>query len=232
MKDIHGQAILDYHNGERNSRLYINNSYGEPEEMPIEAYFKGYDEFSEMDQRALDLCYGKTLDIGAAAGNKALALQAMDKEVYALESSPGCIETMKSIGIKHVMEEDYKKHHGKYDTILLMMNGLGIAGTLNEIPEFLRTCKNLLNPGGQIVLDSSDIKYLYEEYPDIEVPYPYYGDIQYQYEYKGEQGDWFDWVYTDQDMLGQIVADSGLTLEVQMEDEYDQYLAVINNYSL
>ena len=126
-----------------------------------------------------------------------------------------------------VILEDYKVHDGKYDTLLLLMNGIGIAGTLNEIPEFLNSCKRLLNPGGQIILDSSDIKYLYEDNPDIEVPYPYYGDIQYQYEYKSHKGEWFDWVYADRDMLGQIVADADMNMEIITEDEFDQYLAKI-----
>tara|TARA_R110002096_G_scaffold8763_1_gene35660 strand:+ start:401 stop:1093 length:693 start_codon:yes stop_codon:yes gene_type:complete len=230
VKDIHGQAILDYHQGDRQSKLFINNPYGEPEEMPVEVYFRSAEDFSEIESKAMSLCSGKILDIGAAAGSNVLALQNEGKEAYALELSPGCIEVMKARGISNVIFEDYKKHTGKYDTLLLLMNGIGIADTLNEIPEFLKICNKLLNPAGQIILDSSNIKYLYEEDPDIEVPYPYYGDIRYQYEYKGNQGEWFDWVYADQEMLSHIVEDAGLHIEIIIEDEFDQYLAKITGF--
>ena len=228
MIDIHGQAILDYLNGERDSKLLINNKYGEPEEMPLEVYFRNQEAFTEIEKTAITLCKGKILDIGAAAGDKVLALQNDGKDVTALELSKNCATAMEKQGISNVILEDYKIHAEKYDTLLLLMNGIGIASTLNEIPEFLTTCKGLLNPGGQIILDSSDIKYLYEDNPDIEVPYPYYGDIQYQYEYKGQKGKWFDWVYADRDMLGQIVSDADMKMEVITEDEYDQYLVRIN----
>ena len=230
MTNIHGQAILDYHQGDRQFKLFINNTYGEPEEMPVEVYFRSIDDFSEIETKALSLCYGKILDIGAAAGSHVLALQNEGQEAYALELSPGCVEVMKARGISNVIFEDYKKHAGKYDTLLLLMNGIGIANTLNEIPEFIKICKGLLNQGGQIILDSSDIKYLYEEDPDMEVPYPYYGDIRYQYEYKGQVGEWFDWVYADQEMLTQIVEDAGLKIEIIVEDEFDQFLARITGF--
>lgn len=224
MIDIHGQAILDYQNGDRESKLYINNKYGETEEMPLDVYFRTPDSFTEIEKTAISLCSGKILDIGAAGGDKVLALQNVGKDVSALELSNHCATAMEKQGISNVIIEDYKIHTEKYDTLLLLMNGIGIAGTLNEIPEFLTTCKGLLNPGGQIILDSSDIKYLFEENPDIEVPFPYYGDIQYQYEYKGQKGEWFDWVYADRDMLGQIVSDADMKMEVMIEDEFDQYL--------
>lgn len=230
MKDIHGQAIVDYHNGNTKSKLIINNSYDDPEEMPVEVYFRTPEQFPELEKKALSACSGKILDIGAAAGANVLALQEAGQEVYALELSEGCVDTMRQRGVKNVILEDYRQHRQKYDTLLLLMNGIGIAGTLNEIPDFLKTCRGLLNPGGKIILDSSDIKYLYEDNPDFEVPYPYYGDIRYQYEYEGKQGEWFDWVYADQEMLGQIVEDAGLTLEVLFEDEYDQFLAKISGF--
>jgi SAM-dependent methyltransferase len=227
VRDIHGQAILDYYNHDRQSKLFINNKYGEPEEMPLDVYFRTEDSFTEIEKTAISLCTGKILDIGAAAGDKVMALQKLGKDVSAIESSKRCVDVLNAQGISMVILEDYKVHDGKYDTLLLLMNGIGIAGTLNEIPEFLNSCKRLLNPGGQIILDSSDIKYLYEDNPDIEVPYPYYGDIQYQYEYKSHKGEWFDWVYADRDMLGQIVADADMNMEIITEDEFDQYLAKI-----
>lgn len=229
LKDPHGQAILDYYKGKQEIKLVLGNSYGEPEEMPVEAFFTEPDEFSEIERTAMTHCRGKVLDIGAAAGAHALFLQAFEAPIYALDNSPGCAETMRLSGVKKVIQEDYQIHKGNYDTILLMMNGLGIAGKLEGVPKLLSRCRDLLNPGGHIVFDSSDISYLYEE--GVEKPDGYFGEVRYRYEYNGQNGDWFDWVYVDQTMLQSIVAKEGLEMEVILtDDQTDQYLGIISGF--
>lgn len=193
--------------------------------MPVEVFFREELDFSTIEHLAIMECKGKVLDIGAGAGAHSLALQGLGFDVSALEYSPGCVEVMKQSGVNKVLFEDYRKHNAKYDTLLLMMNGLGIVGKLAEIPAFLKKCKTLLNPNGQILLDSSDISYLYEE--GIQRPKGYFGEVQYQYEYQGEKSDWFDWVYVDQDKLSEIVRKEGFAIEILMTDESDQYLAAI-----
>lgn len=223
MKDIHGKAIRDYYQNKITGPLILHNSYGEPEEMPVEVFFRDQLDFSTIEHLALMECKGKVLDMGAGAGAHALVLQALGFETYALESSPGCAEVMKNSGVKNVLLEDYRLHIGKYDTLLMLMNGIGLAGTLAELPSFLSKCKKLLNPGGQILFDSSDISYLYEE--ELQRPAGYFGDIQYQYEYKGEKGDWFNWVYVDPHKFQEIAQAEGFVFEVLTADENDQYLA-------
>ncbi|UXP32347.1 SAM-dependent methyltransferase [Reichenbachiella agarivorans] len=225
MKDLHGQAILDYYKKEESSLLLLHNSYGEPEEMPVEVFFREPEDFSELENCAIAHCYRKVLDLGAGAGAHSLLLQALDFEVTALDNSPGCVETMRQSGIQHIVDTDYRIHKAQYETVLLLMNGLGIAGKLSEVKSLLLHCKSLLVEGGNIILDSSDISYLYEE--GLEMPKDYYGEIRYRYEYKGEMGEWFDWVYVDQNTLTQIVHDCGMEIEILMTDENDQYLAKI-----
>ncbi|MGL1886561.1 MAG: class I SAM-dependent methyltransferase [Reichenbachiella sp.] len=226
MKDVHGHAILDFYKGVFKAPLLLHNSYGAPEEMPVEVFFRDPDELSELENTAITNCRGTVLDLGAGAGAHALLLQSFECDITALDNSPGCIETMTLSGMNNVVEQDYKKHKSKYDTILLLMNGLGIAGTLNGVEELINQCKKLLNEGGQILVDSSDISYLYND--GLEKPDSYFGNIKYQYEYKGSKGEWFDWVYVDQDSLSEITKRMGLDLEILFEDENDQYLAKIN----
>lgn len=225
MKDLHGQAILDYYKKEPHSPLLLHNSYGEPEEMPVEVFFREHEDFTELENTAISECSGTVLDLGAAAGAHALFLQALEFDVTALDNSPGCIDCLQMSGMKKYVNQDYRKHKGQYDTVLLLMNGLGIAGTLDEVPNLLKQCKKMLNKGGQILLDSSDISYLYEE--DIQKPEGYFGEVRYQYEYKNQRGDWFDWVYVDQNKLKEITDSIGLKLEIIFTDENDQYLARI-----
>ena len=228
MKDIHGQAILDYYNGERNEPLILHNSYGEPEAMPVEVFFREPIDFTDLENQAISECRGKTLDIGAGAGAMSLLLQGLEFDVTAIENSPGCIETMKALGVRQVIDEDYAVHHGKYDTLFMSMNGIGIIGKLDKLGSFFKNAKNLLNPSGQIVLDSSDIEYLYQD--DLAKPDHYYGEVSYCYEYKGTKGEWFDWVYIDSETLKKEVLKMGLNFEKIEQTNTDQYLARITNF--
>jgi hypothetical protein len=130
---------------------------------------------------------------------------------------------MQKSGVRNCLFADYKTHQGKYDTILVLMNGLGLAGKLNEVPSFLNRCLSLLNPGGQLLFDSSDISYLYEE--GLVKPAEYYGELRYQYQYGTSRGDWFDWVYVDQKTLKDIASSLNLQLEILYTEDTDQYLA-------
>lgn len=223
--DVHGKAIRDYYQRKFSGPLLLHNSYGEPEEMPVEVFFRDKLDFTTLEHLALMECTGKVLDIGAGAGAFSLELQGLGFEVFALENSPGCVEVLKQSGIKNVISEDYRYHSGQYDTLVLQMNGLGIAGTIREIPAFLKTCRALLKPKGQILVDSSDIQYLYEDAPLP--PTGYYGEVRYSYEYQSEKGDWFNWVYVDPKTLAPIVSSAGMHLDILHQDENDQYLARI-----
>lgn len=226
LKDIHGRAIRDYYQKKAPARLTLHTSYGQSEEMPVAVFFREEEDLSVLENLALIECQGKILDIGAGAGAHALMLQARSMEVYAMENSPACVEVMRQSGVVHVIAQDYRMHHQRYDTLLVLMNGLGLAGKRSSVCPFLKKLSGLLNPGGQILIDSSDISYLHEDgdwVPDQE----YFGNIRYQYEYRGSKGDWFDWVYMDQQALSQEVAQAGMHLEVLHTDENDQYLARI-----
>jgi len=128
MKDIHGKAILAYYLGDRTTRLKLHNSYGPIDIMPIDVFFKEAEDFSDLENMALSHCRGTVLDIGAAAGTHALFLQSFGANVTALDSSSGCVETMKRSGVQQVIQQDYRQHQAAYDTLLLLMNGIGIDG--------------------------------------------------------------------------------------------------------
>lgn len=225
MEDLHGKAIYDYYKGDHGSLLMVNNTYGEPEEMPIDYFFRDQEDFSDLENMAISMCYGKILDIGAGAGAHSLFMQALEIDISAIEKSPGCISTLEQSGMKQLFHGDFQGHQGKYDTLLVLMCGLGIIGKLDNLSQFLNTCKGLLNEGGQILVDSSDITYLYED--GLQKPAHYFGELSFQYEYKNEKGEWFDWVYIDQDTLKEKVSQQGLQIEILFNDDSDQYLARI-----
>jgi SAM-dependent methyltransferase len=222
LKDIFGQALFDYFKNAGKHKLWINNTYGPKEEMPLDIYFRTEDEMPDLELIALNKCHGKVLDIGAGAGSHALILQDKGLEVTALDISGLAVTIMLQRGVKHATEKDIFAYQvDKYDTLLLMMNGIGLCGTIQQLRLFLRHTKTLLNKGGQLLFDSSDIAYLY----DGDVPKgDYYGELLYQYAYKGQKTDWFKWLYIDHEKLKVVAAEEGWVTEVLYEDDMDQYL--------
>lgn len=224
MKDIYGKFLKDYLAKDRSNIILLHNNYAEAEEMPAEIFFRKEYELSDLELFALRICSGKVLDIGAGAGAISLALQRRGFDVTALEISEGAVDVLHRRGIKKIIHEDiFKFEDQKFDTLLLLMNGIGFCQYVNEVEIFLKHAKKLLNPEGQIIFDSSDVAYLYqsEKYEDE----GYYGEIDYQYEYKGEKGDWFTWLYIDRDLMKDIAENCGYTMEVIFDDGQDQYLA-------
>ncbi|NEU07200.1 class I SAM-dependent methyltransferase [Flavihumibacter sp. R14] len=221
--DLFGKVLMDHYQGIQDSKLWLYNNYGSPEEMPVDVFFRDESEMPELELLALDLCRGRILDIGAGVGSHALVLQNRGKEVTALEISATACKIMQSRGVKSVINEDVRKFEGeKFDTLLLLMNGIGLTGSLQGLRDFLKRSSKLLSPGGQLIFDSSDIAYLYEDLP---MPADsYYGEISYRYEYKSEFSEWFDWLYVDANSISTIAAEEGWRMELLMEDEMDQFL--------
>ncbi|MEO1051164.1 MAG: methyltransferase domain-containing protein [Bacteroidota bacterium] len=226
MKDILGRAALDYYEGHQLDALWINNKYAEAEEMPLEVFFRTQEELTDLELLALHECNGTTLDIGAGAGAFSICLQDQRKEVFALDNSPLLVEVMEKLGVKTIVNYDlWQYKDAKFDTLLLIMNGLGIVGTMEKLTTALDHFRTLLKPGGQILLDSSDISYLYEDEEIARPENTYYGQLDYQYEYQGTKSDWFQWLYIDQDSLSKVADEKGWSFEKLFEDDMSQYLA-------
>ncbi|WP_020526156.1 class I SAM-dependent methyltransferase [Flexithrix dorotheae] len=225
-KDIFGQALLDYFHGNTTEKLWLNTSYETREEVPQDIFLRLPKDLQPMEKIALSYCEDNILDIGAGTGVHSLILQQQNKSVLALEKSPGCVEIMQQRGIKNIIQTDiFDFQNRKFQSILMMMNGIGIAGTIQGLQKLLSHLKKMLPVGGKIIFDSSDISYLYEDQP---LPVnQYFGEIKYQYEYKGEKGDWFKWLYIDASKMAKIATRTGWEFQVISEDEYDQYLGLL-----
>lgn len=222
--DVLGHALHDYLHGHRGNPLLTHTSFGGVEEMPVSEFFRPPADFPELEHIALALCDGKVLDIGAGAGSHALFLQKRGMDITALERSPLGCDVMRARGVEQVVTADFFDYHGeRYDTLLFLMNGIGIAGSLDGLTTLLNHCETLLNPGGQLLFDSSDIAYLYAD-GSVERPMGYYGQIRYQYAYKGKRSAPFDWLFIDQETLISIAQPLGWVVQILYEDGHDQYL--------
>ena len=226
--DPMGRAIADYHKSNKASRLRVFSPMFEEDEIPLTTLFRNYESMPEIERKALDLAKGRVLDVGAGAGCHSLVLQEKGMNVTAIDISPLSVETMKERGVKKVFEQDFFTLEGQYDTILMLMNGIGIVGTLERMPEFFKQLDKILAPGGQVLCDSSDISYVFEDEEgmiDIPNEMDYYGEHSFQMQYKDIIGEPFDWLYIDADTLKQKAGRCGYVVEVVAEGGHYDYLA-------
>jgi SAM-dependent methyltransferase len=222
MSDTLGQALYNYHYHSSKHKLWIHNRYGPKEEMPVATYFRDEDDIPDIEWLALNECRGQILDIGAGAGSHALILQQRNIDVTAIDISPLAVDVMKHRGVTHAaMADIFTYNQGKFDTLLLLMNGIGLAGTITRLKQLLLHFNGLLNKGGRVLFDSSDVAYVYNGNLPTD---NYYGEIWYQYEYDKQKTDWFNWLYVDEKTMQSIAAESGFVMEVLLEDEFGQYL--------
>lgn len=231
MKDLFGKAILDFQTNNSPKNLITETTISEEDEMSVAYLFRDFNKMPKIEQKALELSRGKTLDVGCGAGSHSLYLQNEKKlDVTAIDISKNAIKACQLRGLAFAKETNILNLDSdeKFDTILLLMNGTGIFGTLKNTSKFLQKLKSLLNPGGQILIDSSDIIYMFDEDEDgaYEVPANgYYGELEFSLSYKGEKEDSFPWLYMDYNTLQNAAFANGLQCKLILEGEHYDYLA-------
>lgn len=228
--DPMGAAIVEYQRTGRAGRLRVLSSMFDEDEIPVPHLFRSYSQMPPLEQQALGLASGRILDVGAGAGCHALYLQGQGHDVTAIDISPLSCEAMQQRGIQQVQCINLfdQRLTGPFDTILMLMNGTGIIGKLRNMPDFLQRIHQLLAPGGQLLVDSSDLRYLYENEDgtyDIDPLGPYYGEVDYRMQYRKVKGEPFDWLYVDFETLRLIAESNGFVCQKLADGEYYDYLA-------
>ena len=231
-KDPMGRAIADFFAKGKAAKLRVFSSQFDEDEIPVKHLFRTYDEMSSMEQKALELAQGKILDCGAGSGCHALALQDMGKDVDAIDISPLSVEVMEKRGVQNASQVDLFNHTAvqKYDTVLMLMNGSGIIGKIENMGGFFTKMKQILNPGGCIYMDSSDLRYLFEDEDGsflVDLAGGYYGEIDFRMQYKQVRGEVFDWLYVDFQTLSYYAEANGFKAEMVKEGEHYDYLACL-----
>ena len=208
-------------------------SISEEDEMSVAYLFRSYSEMPAIEQKALQIAKGKVLDIGCGAGSHSLYLQKeLSLEVTSIDISENAIEACRLRGLKNASVDNMMDFEGTFDTILLLMNGTGIFGKLKNVASYLQKLKSLLTPSGQILIDSSDIIYMFDEDGDggkwITTDTDYYGEVTFDISYKGEKETTFDWLYLDFNTLQNAAHANGLQWELILEGEHYDYLAKLS----
>lgn len=232
-KDPMGAAIADYFKRHKADRLRVFSSQFDEDEIPVEELFRTEKQMPLLERTALQMATGKILDVGAGSGCHSLTLQEAGKEVHAIDISPLSVEVMKQRGVRSVSQTNLfnEQFADEYDTILMLMNGSGIIGKLENLPDFFRKMKLLLQPGGCVLMDSSNLSYLFEEEDGsivIDLAGDYYGEVDFQMQYKNVKGDSFDWLYIDFQTLSFYAAENGFKAELVKEGTHYDYLAKLS----
>lgn len=233
MKDLFGKAILDFQTNNSPAAIITETNISEADEMDVAYLFRTYKEMPKLEKKALQLSKGKVLDIGCGAGSHSLYLQ-NDKnlEVTSIDISENTIQACQLRGLKKAKVQNILDlENEKFDTILLLMNGTGIFRTLAETSKYLLKLKSLLALNGQILIDSSDIIYMFDEDEDGSKWIPsdgYYGELTFTISYKNQTEEPFPWLYLDYNTLQNAAFANGLQCELIEQGVHFDYLAKLS----
>lgn len=235
-----GAAIYDFHKNGHAGKLIVKSSMFDDDEIPVPELFRSFENMPALERAAMNLAEGRILDVGAGSGCHSLALAGMGKSAVAIDISRLSVAVMQERGID-AREVDFfdESFDEKFDTVLMLMNGTGIIGRLENMSGFFNRLRQLLNPGGCALIDSSDLKYLYEEEDGslmIDLADEYYGLIDYQMLYTGGSskhlnnisGPTFDWLYVDFETLAYYAEENGFCAEIVADGEHYDYLAKLS----
>lgn len=229
-KDPMGQAIADYYRTGEAKRLRVISSMFDEDDIPVSTLFRGAEQMNAMERTALDAVYGRILDVGAGSGCHSLVLQERGHSVTAIDVSPLSVETMRKRGVEDARLADFYEMEcdTRYDTLLMLMNGSGIIGTLQGMERFFDRLNRILAPGGQVLMDSSDLRYVYEDEEgemDWNPEWGYYGEVDYRMQYGRVKGEPFDWLYVDLETLKRYAEENGYCVTLLALGEHYDYLA-------
>lgn len=223
--DVLGTALRDFWAGTTSNPIVTWTDLTDEDEMDPAYFFRTYEEMPAIEQHALDTAKGRTLDVGCGSGSHSLYLQQKGLQITGLDHSRLSVEVAKKRGLKNAVCQDFFDYDsGHFDTILLLMNGAGIAGSLNALPKLFLKLEALLAPNGQVLVDSSDLIYLFEDHLEQLPTDRYYGELTFGIRYK-DHSTLFPWLYIDYNLLAQCAAQLEWKIEKLLDGPNHDYLA-------
>ena len=232
-KDLFGQALYDYWHNTNPENMVTWTNLTESEVLPTAYLFRDFDKMPVLEQIALQKAKGRILDVGAGSGVHSLWLQNNGNNITALELSPITCQLMQERGINNVINSDFFKFKptDKFDTLLFLMNGVGIVQKAKYLDRLFKKIDRLMRQNGQALIHSSDLKYLYEMETGYQMPQnDYYGDVDFFVSYKN-QVERFNWTYIDENTLRVFAKQQGFTTEKIHESDEGDFLLIVTRQS-
>ncbi|HBB49224.1 MAG TPA: SAM-dependent methyltransferase [Flavobacteriaceae bacterium] len=233
-KDLFGQALCQFYFEKDSAKLYSETNISRWDEYPLDYLFRDFDQMPQLERKALTMAKGKILDVGCGVGSHSLHLQNQECDVWAIDSSFGATSVAKARGVNQVAHASLLDYNEKnFDTILMLMNGTGIFESLESVAVYLDHLKTLLSPDGIVLIDSSDLKYMYDPGPDGAIWVPanrYYGALEFRLRYKKQLSEKFPWLFIDQNLFADLAQTNGWSFEIITKGEHYDFLAQLKPF--
>jgi SAM-dependent methyltransferase len=220
-----GQALEEFQRTGSAGPLMVLDDLGGVQELPVEIFFRSRQDLRPCDRVAIEFCCGRILDVGAGAGAITLILRELGFEVQAIDPLPQAVLVMRARGLSGSSQADVREYRPDrpFDTILLLMNGAGLAGTVKGLPDLLEAIRTHLTPSGQVLIDSTDPSAFGA--PEIREDGRYGGELHYQLEYAGHRGPPFPYLFVDPDTFRELATRERWRFEVIYGGKGGEYLA-------
>ncbi len=230
-----GRALVDYHRGVRRSHFIVHSDLWDDEPTAVEEFYRpDHLPIPELELRALTLCRGRVLDLGAGAGRHTLDLQERGLDVTAIDVCPDAVAVMRERGVRDARCGDLDSVKGeRFDTILLLMHGIGLVGTLAGLATFLERIKETIADEGQIVCDSADLTMIVpslfdsDDSPDHK-PAPYPGEVEFRLTYGKLEGQPYPWLFVDPRTLERFAKSSGFEFAIGARGREGAFVAILS----
>ncbi len=225
--DLFGEAAQAYLATKKPTRLLVRSDLPERSWIDVAYLFRSFSQMPLTERQALRFCQGRVLDLGGGVGSHSLYLQKQGLDVTLLDHSAGSLKVARSRGVKKILHGDFRKATlTHYQTILMLMNGIGLCGTLAGLKTFLEKAKKALAPKGQILFDSCDIAYALSPKKQASklLQKKYYGEVTYTLSFQGKMDKPFPWLFVDTKTVKEIALTSGFHFSELKRQKNGMYL--------
>lgn len=229
------RAVWRYLNGDDDAHAEVVHDDGSRGRLDAATLVRD-DGLPDVEALALEMASGRVLDVGAGAGPHALALQDRGLSVTAIDVSPSSVELMRRRGVRDsrrvdVMGDATALEGERFETVVMLMNGLGVAGDLDGLALLLDRLRAWLAPGGVVLADGSDLALsddprALDRVAAREASGRYRGEARYRLaDPGGAPGPEYGWLFIDPETLRALAESRGWRCQVVFDDGEGGYLA-------
>jgi len=233
-RDAFGQKLWAAFKGEEVFEI-VERDDGYIDAMKIKGYFSEYEEWSQIEQKAMQYVKGRVLDIGCGAGRHSLYLQQKGFYARGIDISPLAVEICKSRGLKNVevmsIEEiDFKPN--SFDTIIMMGNNFGLFGSFKKAQRLLKRFHKMTPKNALIIATTRDP---YKTDNPAHLQYHKLnrrkgrmgGQVRIRSRFRPYTGEWFDYLMVSKEEMKEILKGTGWKVKEFIDSEGSQYIAII-----
>jgi len=236
-EDAFGQMIWAYYKGREvfeiverdDGYIDVGSKYGP------KMYFSEYEDWSLVEQKAMESVKGRVLDVGCGAGRHSLYLQKKGFDVLGIDNSPLAIKVCELRGLKKAKTmsiEDVNFKPNSFDTIIMMGNNFGLFGSFKKARKLLKKFHEMTSENALIIADTRD-PYKTDN-PDH---FEYHrfnkekgrmgGQVRIRIRFRKHVGRWFDYLMVSKKEMEEILKGAGWKVKEFIDSEDAEYIAII-----